>query len=60
MATNRSREIIHLVASLIVLTIAFTYPDLSSEKMVIVAFGVGTGLYFMNLPTNSLPRGMDM
>jgi len=38
MASNNSREIIHLVASLVVLTVAFTYPDLNPEQMVIVAF----------------------
>jgi Zn-dependent protease len=49
MASNRSREIIHLVASLLVLTIAFTYPDLSPEPMMIVAFGVGTGFILHEL-----------
>jgi Zn-dependent protease len=49
MASNSSREIIHLVASLVVLTIAFTYPDLSPEQMVIVAFGVGTGFILHEL-----------
>jgi len=43
------REIVHLVASLLVLTIAFTYPSLSSERMVIVAFGVGTGFLLHEL-----------
>lgn len=49
MASNRSREIIHLVASLLVLTIAFTYPDLNPELMAIVAFGVGTGFILHEL-----------
>lgn len=44
-----SREIVHLVASLLVLTIAFTYPSLSPERMVIVAFGVGTGFLLHEL-----------
>ncbi len=46
---TRNREIVHLVASLIVLTIAFTYPSLSPEKMLIVAFGVGTGFLLHEL-----------
>lgn len=45
----RTREIVHLVASLIVLTIAFTYPSLSPERMIIVAFGVGTGFLLHEL-----------
>lgn len=49
MASNSSREIIHLVASLVVLTIAFTYPDLRPELMAIVAFGVGTGFILHEL-----------
>ena len=49
MASNSSREIIHLVASLLVLTIAFTYPNLDPELMVIVAFGVGTGFILHEL-----------
>lgn len=49
MSSNSSREIIHLVASLLVLTIAFTYPDLNPELMVIVAFGVGTGFILHEL-----------
>jgi len=49
MTSNSSREIIHLVASLLVLTIAFTYPDLSPERMAIVAFGVGTGFILHEL-----------
>ena len=49
MASNSSREIIHLVASLLVLTIAFTYPNLDPGLMVIVAFGVGTGFILHEL-----------
>lgn len=49
MASNSSREIIHLVASLLVLTIAFTYPNLDPDLMVIVAFGVGTGFILHEL-----------
>lgn len=45
----RTREIVHLVASLIVLTIAFTYPSLSPDRMIIVAFGVGTGFLLHEL-----------
>lgn len=49
MASNSLREIIHLVASLLVLTIAFTYPNLDPEMMAIVAFGVGTGFILHEL-----------
>ncbi|TRZ92299.1 MAG: site-2 protease family protein [Methanosarcinales archaeon] len=49
MASNSSREIVHIVASLVVLTIAFTYPDLLPEQMAIVAFGVGTGFILHEL-----------
>lgn len=49
MTSNRSREIIHLVASLLVLTIAFTYPNLDPDLMAIVAFGVGTGFILHEL-----------
>lgn len=45
----RTREIVHLLASLLVLTIAFTYPSLSPERMIIVAFGVGTGFLLHEL-----------
>ncbi len=45
----KTREIVHLVASLLVLTIAFTYPSLSPERMIIVAFGVGTGFLLHEL-----------
>lgn len=43
------REIAHLLASLIVLTIAFTYPSLNPERLAIVAFGVGIGFIFHEL-----------
>jgi len=46
---DRSREIVHLVASLIVLTVAFTYPSLDPGMMIIVAFGVGTGFLLHEL-----------
>lgn len=46
---DRYREIIHLVASLIVLTVAFTYPSLNTGMMIIVAFGVGTGFLLHEL-----------
>ena len=49
MASNSTREIIHIVASLVVLTLAFTYPELSPELMAIVAFGVGTGFILHEL-----------
>ncbi len=49
MVSNSSREIIHLVASLVVLTIAFTYPNLRPDLMAIVAFGVGTGFILHEL-----------
>ncbi|GFO95924.1 M50 family metallopeptidase [groundwater metagenome] len=49
MASNSSREIVHIVVSLVVLTIAFTYPDLSPGLMAIVAFGVGTGFILHEL-----------
>ena len=43
MSRTSLREIVHLVASLLVLTIAFTYPNLIPQAMLIAAFGVGTG-----------------
>ncbi|VVB88288.1 Peptidase family M50 [uncultured archaeon] len=49
MGRTNTREIVHLVASLIVLTIAFTYPSLSPEEMAIVAVGVGTGFLLHEL-----------
>ena len=44
-----TREIVHLVASLIVLTIAFTYPGLTPEEMAISAIGVGIGFMLHEL-----------
>jgi Zn-dependent protease len=44
-----SRELVHLIASLVVLTIAFTYPSLNPGLMLIVAFGVGTGFLLHEL-----------
>lgn len=43
------KEIIHLVASLIVLSIAFTYPSINPERLAIVAFGVGSGFLLHEL-----------
>ncbi len=43
------REIVHLVASLIVLTVAFTYPELSPQMLLVSAFGVGIGFIFHEL-----------
>ena len=43
------REIVHLIVSLIVLTIAFTYPSLSPERLVVVAISVGTGFILHEL-----------
>ncbi len=43
MSRTSLREIVHLVASLLVLTIAFTYPNLTPQMLLIAAFGVGTG-----------------
>lgn len=43
MSRTSLREIVHLVASLLVLTIAFTYPNLAPQMLLIAAFGVGTG-----------------
>lgn len=43
------REIIHLVVSLIVLTIAFTYPSLTPARLAIVAISVGTGFILHEL-----------
>jgi len=49
MASTSSREIVHLVASLIVLTIAFTYPSLSPLMMFSSALGVGIGFLLHEL-----------
>lgn len=43
------REIIHLVASLLVLTIAFSYPSTGMEALGIAAIGVGSGFLLHEL-----------
>lgn len=49
MDRNSLREIIHLVASLLVLTIAFSYPNTSIGALAIAAIGVGTGFLLHEL-----------
>jgi Zn-dependent protease len=49
MDRNSLREIVHLVASLLVLTIAFSYPHTSIEALAIAAVGVGTGFLLHEL-----------
>jgi len=49
MDRNSIREITHLVASLLVLTIAFSYPSTSSQALAIAAIGVGTGFLLHEL-----------
>lgn len=49
MDRNSIREITHLVASLLVLTIAFSYPSTSSLALAIAAIGVGTGFLLHEL-----------
>jgi Zn-dependent protease len=49
MDRNSLREIVHLVASLIVLTIAFSYPATSIEALAIAAVGVGSGFLLHEL-----------
>ncbi len=49
MDKNSLREIIHLVASLLVLTIAFSYPSTSIGALAIAAIGVGTGFLLHEL-----------
>ncbi len=49
MDRNSSREIVHLVASLLVLTIAFSYPSTSIEAFAIAAVGVGSGFLLHEL-----------
>lgn len=44
-----SREVVHLVASMVVLTIAFTYPSLNPVTLAIVAFSVGVAFIFHEL-----------
>ncbi len=43
------REIVHLVASLLVLTIAFSYPSTGMEALAIAAIGVGSGFLLHEL-----------
>ena len=43
------REITHLVASLLVLTIAFSYPSIGIEALAIAAVGVGSGFLLHEL-----------
>ncbi len=43
------REIVHLLVSLIVLTVAFTYPSMKPEILAIVAVGVGSGFLLHEL-----------
>ncbi|SNQ59833.1 M50 family metallopeptidase [Candidatus Methanoperedens nitratireducens] len=49
MSRTSLREIVHLVASLLVLTIAFTYPNLIPQALLAAAFGVGTGFLLHEL-----------
>jgi Zn-dependent protease len=49
MDRNSLREIVHLVASLIVLTIAFSYPPTGIEALAIAAIGVGSGFLLHEL-----------
>lgn len=49
MDRNSLREIVHLVASLLVLTIAFSYPSTSIEAFAIAAVGVGSGFLLHEL-----------
>jgi Zn-dependent protease len=49
MNRNSLREIVHLVASLLVLTIAFSYPSTSIKAIAIAAVGVGTGFLLHEL-----------
>jgi Zn-dependent protease len=49
MDRNSIREITHLVASLVVLTIAFSYPSTSAQALAIAAIGVGTGFLLHEL-----------
>ncbi len=49
MSRTSLREIVHLVASLLVLTIAFTYPKLAPQALLAAAFGVGTGFLLHEL-----------
>ncbi|MCE8429212.1 MAG: hypothetical protein J5U19_12585 [Candidatus Methanoperedens sp.] len=49
MDRHNQKEIVHLVASLIVLTVAFSYPAVDPGTLAIVAFGVGMGFLLHEL-----------
>ncbi|NJD78379.1 MAG: site-2 protease family protein [Candidatus Methanoperedens sp.] len=49
MSRTSLREITHLVISLVVLTIAFTYPSMRPDILAIVAIGVGSGFLLHEL-----------
>lgn len=49
MSRTSLREITHLVISLIVLTVAFTYPSMRPDILAIVAIGVGSGFLLHEL-----------
>ncbi|VVB92715.1 Peptidase family M50 [uncultured archaeon] len=49
MSRTSLREITHLVISLIVLTVAFTYPSMRPDMLAIVAIGVGSGFLLHEL-----------
>lgn len=49
MDRNSLREVVHLVASLLVLTIAFSYPSTAMEALAIAAVGVGSGFLLHEL-----------
>ena len=49
MDRSSQKEIVHLVASLIVLTVAFAYPAIDSRTLAIVAFSVGMGFLLHEL-----------
>lgn len=49
MDRGSQKEIVHLVASLIVLTVAFAFPAIDSMTLAIVAFSVGMGFLLHEL-----------
>lgn len=49
MDRNSFREVVHLTASLLVLTIAFSYPGTDIETIAIAAVGVGSGFILHEL-----------
>ncbi len=59
MSRTSLREIVHLIASLLVLTIAFTYPNLIPQAMLIAAFGVGTGFLLHELAHKFMAQRYD-